>query len=159
MESKIVQYSYQLADLIPGEPESGAEEATYDIQAEEDQETIYRKIDWLEVTDEIKMKPFILEDPQILVEGPIIPDRSPVGLFMKFFDEPIWQMMEEQTNLYLEQARAKKSAEGTLKDKSRLAKAKPVTQKELQKWIGLRMLMSLHSNTQIKSNLVSFDIV
>ena len=141
-------------DLILSEAEDI--EQSFEIQ-EDTQTSVYKKVLWEEVAENSELKPFLLENPQLHLERPCnLGDSAPEAIFKTFFDENVWKLIEEQTNLYIKQTKDRKKEYLETHPHSRLNKSNPITQKDIMKWLGLRMLIPLHSNAQIESKFSSF---
>ena len=96
----------------------------------------------------------MLENPQIIIEGPKnVPQITIIEIFKLFFDEKIWDLFEEQSNIYLLQCKEDKKAYLEQHQQSRLGEAKPVTRDELKRWFAIRMLLPLQ-DTQIKGKIL-----
>src|SRR5688572_1938741 len=70
----------------------------------EDASTVYRRVNWVEVSDNVSPSPMIIQNAQLQIEGPTnVNISSPEALFTAIFDEAMWTLLEEQSNLYLSQ--------------------------------------------------------
>ena len=80
--------------------------------------------------------------------GDELEDMTPDELFSLFFTQDLWQIIKEQTNLYASQVLHVRREEISNHPRGRLASWKPVDRREIKKFLGLYLLMSIHSQTK-----------
>jgi len=114
-------------------------------------------VDWREITDICFPKMFQFE-PKFPFELPKqAEDSSPIGLFKLFFDEDIWSLWEIQSNLYLSQLKKKKEEYLAQHKSSRINKWSNVSRDDLMRWLAARLLIPIHSNSELKS--IKFSMI
>jgi len=87
--------------------------------------------------------------------GPNLPENfviSPINIFHKFFTQEVYDLMVTQTNLYVKQCKVEKAEYLKEHPKARLNFWQDINEKDIKKFIGLIMVMGVHSNAEIKDN-------
>jgi hypothetical protein len=144
-DNEILDEEHMILDGVQSEAEEAKE---FEIELEEDlKPAIVAEHKWKEVSDTLRPARFDVKTqfPFEMPKG--ISDFTPVGLFKSFFSEDIWELFETQTNLYLNQKKTLGQEYLISHPYARLNKITHISQDQLKRWLAVRLLVPIHSNT------------